>query len=57
MKCDYLANRDRVNISMAQQEVAYWLSIGTFTFDLSHSKAQDQINAYFDCKYLVNGNR
>ena len=43
--------------SSSTREVAYWLSIGMFTFDLGNSKGQSQGHANFYCEYLANGDR
>ena len=44
-------------LPLPTQEVAYWLSVGIFTFDLAHSKGEGQGHAYFDYEYLVNSDR
>lgn len=45
---------NKTNIVIANlKEVAYWLSIRVFTFDLTHSKSQGQAN--LDVDYLSKG--
>ena len=40
-----------------QYKIAYWLSNGVLTFDLSHGKGQSQGQANFDCQYRISGDR
>ena len=68
IKRDYLVNDERViitilpthkqsvaNVAIANAyEVAYWLSIGIFTFDLGSSKGQGQCHSQFDCEKFEN---
>ena len=47
---------DKIHVAIAKtQEVAYWISIGVFTFEHVYSKGQSQIHANFNCEYLANG--
>ena len=43
---------DWADVTIAiKYEVSCGLSLGIFTFDLGHSKIEEQDHTHFDCKY------